>query len=104
MTNCWHREHYRLEFEAGTVEIAEGDDITIHRVGEATEVYQAPEITLQRELQFFDEFLNWLDGDPASATRITDNIKSFAMVIAAMDTTSDGQPKQLADYLSDLPL
>ena len=104
MTNCWRGEHYRLEFETGTVEIAEGDDITIHRVGEETEVYQAPEITLQEEVQFFDEFLNWLDGGPASSTRITDNIQSFAMVIAAMDTTLDGQPKQLADYLSDLPL
>ena len=104
ITNCWHREHYRLEFEGGTVEIAEGDDITIHRVGQEQEVYTAPDILRHGENHFFNEFLNWIDGGTPSATRIIDNIKSFALVIAAMDTTLDGQPKNLRDYLSDLPV
>ena len=52
----------------------------------------------------FDEFLNWLEGGKPSDTRIEDNIKSFVLVIAAMETTLDGQPKQIADYLKDLDL
>ena len=104
ITNCWNSEHYRLEFEDGTVEIAEGNDVKIHRTGQASEVYTAPDISKHGDIHFFDEFLTWLDGGPPSATRITDNIKSFALVIAAMDTTLDGQPKDLSSYLSDLSI
>lgn len=99
ITNCWHQEYYRAEFEAGSVEIAGGNHMTIHRVGQQTEVYEAPAISRSGHEYLFDEFLNWLDGRTPSATRIEDNIKSFAMVIAAMETTLDGQPKQIADYL-----
>ena len=74
--------------------------MTIHRVGQQTEVYEAPAISRSGHEYLFDEFLNWLDGRTPSATRIEDNIKSFAMVIAAMETTLDGQPKQIADYLA----
>ena len=104
ITNCWHREHYRAEFEAGTVEIAEGATMTLHRVGQAPEVYDAPEIEREGHDHLFDEFLNWLDGGPPSDTRIEKNIISYAMVIAAMETTLDGQPKKIADYVSDLDL
>jgi len=45
------------------------------------------------------EFVDWLDGGAPSATRIEDNLKSFALVIAAMETTVDGQPKKIAEYL-----
>ena len=102
ITNCWHREHYRAEFEEGCVEIAEGSTVAIHRVGKDTEVYEAPEIQWEGHDHLFDEFLNWLDGGPPADTRIEQNIISFAMVIAAKDTTLDGQPKKIADYLSDI--
>lgn len=104
ITNCWNSEHYRAEFEEGTVEIAGGNQMTIHRVGQEVEVYPAPDIPFLAHQHLFDEFLNWLDGGPPSATRIEDNIKSFALVIAAMETTVDGHPKQIADYLEDLDL
>ena len=42
ISNCWHKEYYRAEFEAGSVEIASGNQMTIHRVGQQTEVYEAP--------------------------------------------------------------
>ena len=47
-------------------------------------------------------FLDWLDGGEPSVTRIEDNIQSFTMVIAAMEATLDGQPRKIADYLTDL--
>ena len=102
--NCWNSEHYRAEFEQGAVEIAGGNQMTIHRVGGETEVYEAPSIPYHAHQHLFDEFLNWLDDGEPSDTRIEDNIKSFVLVIAAMETTLDGQPKQIADYLSDLDL
>jgi predicted dehydrogenase len=103
ITNCWHREYYRAEFEEGTVEIAHGAEMKIHRVGQETQgSYDAPAIPLNGHDYLFDEFLNWLDGGEPSATRIEDNIQSFTMVIAAMETTLDGQPKHIADYLRDI--
>lgn len=115
ITNSWNQEYYRAEFEEGTVEIDSSDRITIYRVGQKPKVYTAPKMAFQGlsgtpvgnflgHVYLFDEFLNWLDGGLPSATRIEDNIQSFVMVIAAMEATVDGQPKQIANYLSDLDL
>jgi len=104
LTKRWNYEHYRAEFEEGTVEISDHDQITIHKVGGESEVYKAPEMRYHAHHFLFDEFLNWLDGGKPSATRIEDNIKSFVLVIAAIETTLDGQPKHIADYLNDLDL
>ena len=79
-------------------------EVTIHRVGQEPEIYEAPEIPRFGHEHLFDEFINWIDGGAPSATRIEDNIKSFALVIAAMETSVDGQSKQIADYLSGLNL
>ena len=104
IVNCWNQEYYRAEFEEGAVEIAGGNQMTLHRVGGETEVYEAPAIPYYAHQHLFHEFLNWLDGGEPSDTRIEDNIKSFVLVIAAMETTLDGQPKHIADYLEDLVL
>lgn len=100
IVNCWHNEHYRAEFEGGTVEVWGTDQVRITRVGEAPEEYAAPALTWENHDHLFAEFLDWLDGGPPSATRIQDNIKSFAVVIAAMQTTTDGEPKRIADLLA----
>ena len=88
----------------GCVEIAGEAEVTIHQVGQESETYEAPEISRFGHEHLFDEFINWLDGGAPSATRIEDNIKSFALVIAAMETSVDGQSKRIADYLSGLNL
>ena len=100
VTNCWHREHYRLEFEEGTVEVG-GDEVGVQitRVGQEPEVYDAAPMEWAGHEYLLKEFVDWLDGGAPSATRIEDNLKSFALVIAAMETTVDGQPKKIADYL-----
>jgi len=102
--NCWHSEYYRTEFEEGTVEIAQGNEMKIHQVGQEVKIYDAPSAQFSGHDYLFDEFLKWLDGGEPSATRIEDNIKSFAMIIAAMETTVDGQMKPIAGYINDLPL
>ena len=102
--NCWHREHYRLELEGGTVEIADGDWVRIHRSGQAPEQYDAPGLKWAGHDYLFNEFLDWLDGGEPADTRIEDNIRSFATIIAAMEASTDGQTKKIADYLGDLDL
>ena len=100
VTNCWHREHYRLEFEEGTVEVG-GDEVGVQitRGGQAPEGYEAADMEGAGHEYLLKEFVDWLDGGAPSATRIEDNLKSFALVIAAMETTVDGQPKKIAEYL-----
>lgn len=102
--NCWHSEYYRAEFEEGAVEIASGNEMKIHKVGHEVEIYDAPDMQFSGHDYLFDEFLNWLGSGKPSATRIEDNIKSFAMIIAAMETTVDRQTKQIAGYINDLSL
>lgn len=97
--NCWHREYYRLELEEGTVEIADGDWVRIHRAGQDAEQYDAPPLEWNGHDYLFNEFLDWLDGGEPADTRIEDNLKSFAIIIAAMEASVDGQTKQIADYL-----
>lgn len=100
--NCWHNEYYRAEFENGTVEIDYGNQVRIYQAGAETKIYDAPPMKLSGHDYLFEEFLNWLDGGEPSKTRIEDNIQSFAMVMAAIDTTIDGQPKKIANYLNDI--
>ncbi len=99
ITNCWHNEYYRAEFEEGSVEVDGTDNVTISRVGQDPVQYTAPGLEWDNHDHLFAEFLDWLDGGRPSTTRIQDNIKSFAMVIAAMQTTLDGQPKQISDLI-----
>ena len=103
MTTSWH-SYYRAEFEQGTVEIDDSEQVTIHRIGSKPKRYKAPKIARFGHAHLFDEFLNWLDDGSSSVTHIEDNIKSFAMAVAALEATVDGKPKQIADYLSDLDL
>ncbi len=99
ITNCWHNEYYRAEFEEGTVEVWGTSPVKITQKGQESEVYAAPEVTREGHDYLFAEFLDWLDGGPPASTGIQDNIQSFAMVIAAMQTTTDGQPRQISDLI-----
>lgn len=99
ITSCWHKEYYRLEFAEGTVEIGAGDEVQITRIGQPVEAYHAPALARDGHEYLLQEFVDWLEGGTASATRIEDNLRSFALVIAAMETTEDGMPKRIADYL-----
>ncbi len=98
ITSCWHKEYYRLEFAEGTVEIGAGDEVQITRIGQPVEAYHAPALAREGHEYLLQEFVDWLEGGTASATRIEDNLRSFALVIAAMETTEDGMPKRIADY------
>lgn len=104
ITNSWYKEYYRAEFEAGTVEIYGTTRLKITKIGQETKIYDAPKMRWEGHNFLFNEFLNWLDGSNPSTTQIQDNIKSFAMVIGAMETTQDGQPRNIPEYLSDLEL
>ena len=78
-----------------------GDEVGVQitRVGQEPEAYDAAPMEWAGHEYLLKEFVDWLDGGAPSATRIEDNLKSFALVIAAMETTVDGQPKKIADYL-----
>ena len=78
-----------------------GDEVgvKITCVGEEPDVYEVAQMELARHEYLLKEFMDWLDGGAPSATRFEDNLKSFALMIAAMETTIDGQPKKIVNYL-----
>lgn len=100
LTTDWHSD-YRAEFEAGTVELSGADRVTVHRAGRRSKTYKAPSLEWFGHAYLFNEFLDWLDGGPPAATRVEDNIRSFAMAVAARDAVGEASPRRIADYLGD---
>ena len=98
MTTDWHSD-YRAEFERGTVELTGSDRVTVHRAGKRPKSYKAPGVENFGHLHLLNEFLSWLEGGPPAATRVEDNIHSFAMASAASDAITEGGTRRLSDYM-----
>jgi predicted dehydrogenase len=101
--NSWHEELYRAECERGAVSVARDHVVRIHRVTRGAElgVEEVPALspTYQGHLWLIDEFLTWLDGGPTPATVIDDNIKSVAMVFAAIEASRTNQVVNVAEMV-----
>ncbi len=97
--NTWHHEHYRAECESGALSIDDGDVIRLERAGEPDEILPVPEARLYGHQQIISDFLDWLDGGSAPETALDDNVKSMAMVFAAVEAGKTGQTVDVADYL-----
>jgi predicted dehydrogenase len=88
-TDSWHSEVYRVECEGGAA-VLDYDHIV--RIQERTSggALQVREVKTEQP-QFAGhtaigaQFLDWLEGGPAPATVLQDNIKSAAMLFAAID-------------------
>ncbi|MBI2941162.1 MAG: Gfo/Idh/MocA family oxidoreductase [Chloroflexi bacterium] len=93
--NTWHEEHYRVECERGAVAIGRDRIVRTHRFtrgrGLVTEEVLPLKPAREGHNWLIDEFLNWLDGGPTPATVIDDNVKSAAMVFAALEASRTSQ-------------
>lgn len=65
ITNCWHDEYYRAEFEEGSVEVWGRDQVSLTRVGQNRKRYRAPKMKWDNHKHLFAEYLDWLDGRPS---------------------------------------
>jgi predicted dehydrogenase len=47
-----------------------------------------------------EQFVRWLDGGPAMATNVSDNLQSVALAFAAVESARTGQPVSVQDLLA----
>ena len=59
--------------------------------GVATKVACAPDVQPEGHGWIVNEFLDWLDGGPAPATTLEDNMQTAAMIFAAIESARIGQ-------------
>jgi len=89
--NTWHEEYYRAECERGAISVGRDRVVRIHRFrkggGLVTEEVPAPKPRYEGHVWLVDEFLTWLDGGPAPDTVLADNIKTAAMLFAAIEAS-----------------
>jgi NagD protein len=102
--NSWHGELYRVECEGGAVVLDRDHLVRIqeHERGRGLRVEEVPTVRLEREghVAVIGQFLDWLDGGPAPPTAIEDNIKSTAMLFAAIDASATSQTVDVTAMLA----
>jgi hypothetical protein len=98
--NTWHHEYYRAECEGGAVVVDRDDIVRVEewQPGRGLRVEEVPAVRLEWEghQAVIAQFLDWLDGGPAPATILADNIKSAAMLFGAIDASARAQVVDVA--------
>lgn len=101
--NTWHEEYYRAECEDGSVTVGRDQIVRIHRHrrgrGLSTEEVPTVKPSWEGHPYLINEFLDWLDGGPTPATVIQDNIKTAAMLFAAIEASRIGQTVNVLEML-----
>jgi len=94
-TNSWHSEYYRVECEGGAAVLDKDHIVRIEERG-AGGTLTVREVA--NEKPHWDghhaigaQFLDWMEGGPEPATVLADNIKSAAMMFAAIESGATGK-------------
>lgn len=99
--NSWHREYYRAECQAGAVLVDSDDQVKVlehdPKAG-LRETVLDPVRTAWPDGHSvqIDRFLTWRDGGPQPPTVLDDNLKSAAMLFAAIRASETGQVVDVA--------
>jgi predicted dehydrogenase len=106
--NTWHEEGYRVECENGAVTVGRDKVVRVHRFrrGGALSTQEVPlvkpahaghvPIKDQGHGAVIGQFLDWLDGGPAPQTTLQDNVKSIAIVFAAIEASAENRMVDVA--------
>lgn len=92
-TNSWHEEYYRVECEGGAAVLDKDSCVRIEeRCGASTLVREVPSVDLKwsGHQAIVCQFLDWLDGGAVPATVLADNIRSNALMLAAVQAGTEG--------------
>ena len=98
-SNSWHQEFYRAECQGGAVVLDADNVVRVIRDGKSMENLPLVSADSHGHQTIIRDFLNWLDGGPEPETCLRDNIKSMAMVFAAIDASREREVKRVGDYL-----
>ena len=92
-TNSWHEEYYRVECEGGAAVLDRDNKVRIEeRDGHGTSVREMPheELLWSGHEAIISQFLDWLDGGVVPSTVLADNIRSNALMFAAVQAGTEG--------------
>ncbi|MBI2298251.1 MAG: Gfo/Idh/MocA family oxidoreductase [Armatimonadetes bacterium] len=96
----WHQEYYRAECEGGAVILDADNRVRVmeHTGGAHYTVADVPAIRppLQGHQAQIGQFLDWLDGGAAPETVLSDNMKTAAMLFAAIEASETGRTIDVA--------
>jgi predicted dehydrogenase len=103
--NSWHDEYYRVECQGGAVVLDRDQVVRVqeHERGQGLRTWEVPEVRLERvgHVAIVGQFLDWLDGGPAPATSIGDNLKSTAILFGAIEASARGQAVDVAALVAE---
>jgi predicted dehydrogenase len=109
--NTWHEESYRVECEGGAVAVGRDKVVRIHRFkrGQGLRTEEVPllkpphaghsAIVDQGHGAVIGQFLDWLDGGAEPESVLNDNIKSIAIVFAAIEASQSSQMVDVASMV-----
>ncbi|MCP3371825.1 Gfo/Idh/MocA family protein [Bradyrhizobium cajani] len=106
--NDWHFEYFRVEAESGTaildhreVEVFHRDPKRIYQRNRQGKGQQVSLLTGKKwnHSLLIEQFCHWLDGGPALATNVEDNLQSVAMLFAAIESARLGRPVKVQEFL-----
>jgi predicted dehydrogenase len=106
--NDWSFEYFRVDAEFGSaildhrdLEVFRRDDAkrrqtSRHGRGETVPMLQSAKWT---HSLMIEQFCKWIDGGPEMATNVEVNLRSVALVFAAIESVERGTPVSMEDYL-----
>lgn len=104
--NGWHQEFFRVECESGAAVLDRDGTVRSvrHTAGRGVQVDDLPPVRLPHEghHRIIEQFLDWLDGGPEPPTRLSDNIRSAAMLFGAIEASETGQVVDVAAQVQAL--
>src|SRR5262249_21298106 len=93
--NSWHAELYRAECENGAASVDRDGTVRItrHTPARGLTVEDLPPVRRPHEghQAILGQFLDWLDGGPIPPTALGDNLRSAAMIFAAIEASRSHQ-------------
>jgi predicted dehydrogenase len=88
--NRWRNEYYRLEFASGAL-ACDTNQVTLTRDGNSEPVpARADPDMFAGHRRVLSAFAAWLNGGPPVETTLTDNLRSLAIVFAAIEAANGG--------------
>jgi predicted dehydrogenase len=105
-TNSWYGELYRVECEGGAAVLDRDHIVRIEERSAAgtlqTREVAPVEVTWEGHQAIAAQFLDWLDGGPAPATTLEDNLQSTAMQFSAIRASETGMTVDVQEVAREL--
>lgn len=102
--NSWHSEMYRVECEDGAVSVDQDQIVRLvrHAGGGRLRIDELEQVRPEWDghLNVIHNTLNWFLGGPPPETEISDNIKSAAMLFAAIEASEKRRTVELPAMLA----